>query len=54
VIAIPKTATPFRFRENLSVFDFNLTGKEMSEISRMARPNSRLVNEPQWVSKWDV
>jgi diketogulonate reductase-like aldo/keto reductase len=53
VIAIPKTATPFRLKENLSVFDFKLTDEEMSEISRMPRPNSRLVNEPQWVPKWD-
>jgi 2,5-diketo-D-gluconate reductase B len=53
VAAVPKTAQPARLRENLSVFDFRLSDIEMSEIRRLVRPNSRLVNEPQWVPKWD-
>ena len=53
VAAIPKTAQPARLRENLSVFDFRLSDIEMGEIRRLVRPNSRLVNEPQWVPKWD-
>jgi 2,5-diketo-D-gluconate reductase B len=53
VAAIPKTSQPDRLKENLSVFDFQLTSDEMREIGAMVRPNSRLVNEPQWVPAWD-
>jgi 2,5-diketo-D-gluconate reductase B len=53
VIAIPRTSKPERLRENLAVLDFQLTGDEMSQISRMTTPNSRLINEPQWVPRWD-
>jgi diketogulonate reductase-like aldo/keto reductase len=53
VIAIPKTSKPERLKENLDVFDFRLTSTEMDQISAMAVPNSRLINEPQWVPLWD-
>ena len=53
VIAIPKTSKPERLKENLDVFDFRLTDEEMDQISRMTVPNSRLINEPQWVPHWD-
>jgi 2,5-diketo-D-gluconate reductase B len=53
VIAIPKTSQPQRLKENLAVFDFRLTDAEMDQISGMAEPNSRLINEPQWVPRWD-
>jgi 2,5-diketo-D-gluconate reductase B len=52
-IAIPKTSKPDRLKENLSIFDFRLTDEEMDQIGRMAAPNSRLINEPQWVPYWD-
>ncbi len=44
---------PERLKENLAVFDLRLTGKEMDQISRMTIPNSRLINELQWVPGWD-
>lgn len=53
VIAIPRTSKPERLRENFAVLDFQLTDDEMSQISRMTTPNSRLINEPQWVPRWD-
>lgn len=53
VIAIPRTSKSDRLSENLDVFDFALTDNEMAEISSMAVPDSRLVNEPQWVPHWD-
>lgn len=53
LIAIPRTSKPERLKENLAVFDFRLTGEEMGQISRMTTPNSRLINEPQWVPVWD-
>ena len=53
VVAIPKTAKVERLAENLAVFDFALTDAEMARMSALTRPNSRLVNEPQWVAEWD-
>lgn len=53
VIAIPRTSKPERLKENLAVFDFRLTDGEMDQISRMTIPDSRLINEPQWVPRWD-
>ncbi|WP_047863758.1 aldo/keto reductase [Rubrobacter aplysinae] len=37
VIAIPKTASPERCRSNFEVFDFELSGEEMSSINALAR-----------------
>jgi 2,5-diketo-D-gluconate reductase B len=53
VVAIPKTAKSERLAENLDVFDFALTDAEMARMSALTRPNSRNVNEPQWVPEWD-
>lgn len=53
VVAIPKTARVERLKENLAIFDFALTGAEMTTMSALARPGSRLINEPQWVANWD-
>ena len=52
VIAIPKTATPSRIRENFACFDFALTIQEMAQLSSLARPNGRIVN-PANGPKWD-
>ncbi len=52
VIAIPKTATPSRLKENLSIFDFELSDDEMTKISRLAEPNGRVVNAI-WAPQWD-
>ena len=53
VVAIPKTARVERLAENLAIFDFALTDAEMARMSALTRPNSRNVNEPQWVAEWD-
>lgn len=52
-VAIPKTSKVERLSENLAVFDFALTDAEMARMSALTRPNSRLINEPQWVPEWD-
>lgn len=52
VIAIPKTSHFGRLEENLAVFDFALTDREMSAMSGLVQPGSRLIDEPQWVSNW--
>jgi 2,5-diketo-D-gluconate reductase B len=53
VAAIPRTSNPERLVENLAIFDFQLTDDEMDRISRLKRPNSRIINEPGWVPRWD-
>jgi diketogulonate reductase-like aldo/keto reductase len=53
VIAIPRTSKVERLRENLDVFDFSLTDAEMKAMSRLTRPNSRIIEEPAWVPAWD-
>jgi D-xylose reductase len=41
---VPKTANPARLRENLAIFDFNLTDEEMAAISALNR--NRRYNDP--------
>ena len=53
VIAIPRTSKAGRLRENLAIFDFELTAAEMDRISLLRRPGSKLINEPDWVPAWD-
>jgi diketogulonate reductase-like aldo/keto reductase len=53
VVAIPRTSRPERLRENLSVFDFQLTDTEMEQVGRLHRTGNHLVNEPDWVPEWD-
>ena len=44
-IAIPKSATPVRQLENISIFDFSLNEQEMSMISELSRPDGRIKNQ---------
>src|SRR3954453_2722285 len=44
-IAIPKSATPVRQLENISIFDFSLNEQEMSMISELSRPDGRINNQ---------
>ncbi|MGN6783297.1 MAG: aldo/keto reductase [Marmoricola sp.] len=41
-VPIPKSATPERQRENLAVFDFELTDDEVAAITALGRPDGRL------------
>jgi diketogulonate reductase-like aldo/keto reductase len=53
LIAIPKSSRRERLKENLDVFDFELSSGEMAELSALRRPGFHLINEPAWVAKWD-
>jgi diketogulonate reductase-like aldo/keto reductase len=44
-IAIPKSSSPARQLENISIFDFSLDEIEMSIISGLTRPNGRINNQ---------
>jgi diketogulonate reductase-like aldo/keto reductase len=51
-IAIPKSATPARIRENFAVFDFTLSPPEMTRLSGLKRKDGRIV-VPAGAPKWD-
>ncbi|GIO23504.1 aldo/keto reductase [Oceanobacillus sp. J11TS1] len=44
-IAIPKSATPSRQKENISIFDFELTKEEMTMINSLTKPDGRMKNQ---------
>jgi len=44
-ISIPKSSSPKRQLENLSIFDFSLNETEMREISDLTRPDGRINNQ---------
>lgn len=51
VAAIPRTSRIERLSQNIDVFDFELSGDEMRQISAMGTPKGRLVNvatAPEW------
>jgi diketogulonate reductase-like aldo/keto reductase len=53
VAAIPRSSRIERLEENIAIFDFELTGDEMTEIAKLARPSGRLVDyaysgAPNW------
>ncbi|MYL49909.1 aldo/keto reductase [Halobacillus litoralis] len=41
-VAIPKSSSPVRQRENLSIFDFNLTEEDMNRINQLTRQDGRV------------
>lgn len=53
VVAIPKSSSRERLRENFEVFDFELTATEMATMAGLSSRGLRLVNEPGWVPRWD-
>lgn len=53
VVAIPRTATPAHLKQNLEVFDFNLSDAEMAELKKLNATNMRVVNPPH-APKWDT
>jgi 2,5-diketo-D-gluconate reductase B len=53
VIAIPRTSRIERLRENLDIFDFELSTDDMDRMGALTRPGSKLINQPDWVPAWD-
>ncbi|SES64367.1 Aldo/keto reductase [Oceanobacillus limi] len=41
-VSIPKSASPMRQKENISIFDFSLNEEEMRIISSLTRPDGRI------------
>ncbi|KAA3510783.1 aldo/keto reductase [Agrobacterium vitis] len=53
-IVLSKTAKPERVAENFAVFDFQLSADEMALISKLARPDGRLVSPPGLAPDWNA
>ncbi|MGG6894883.1 aldo/keto reductase [Rhizobium sp. BR 315] len=53
VVALSRSSRADRIRDNVEVFDFELTSAEMSEIAKLATPGSRIVNPPGLAPAWD-
>ncbi|MUZ73940.1 aldo/keto reductase [Agrobacterium vitis] len=53
-IVLSKTAKPERVAENFAVFDFQLSADEMASISKLARPEGRLVSPPGLAPDWNA
>lgn len=52
-IALSKTAKPERVAENFDIFDFELSAEDMTSISKLARPDGRLVSPEGLAPVWD-
>jgi 2,5-diketo-D-gluconate reductase B len=53
IVVIPRTSKVERLAENAAIFDFTLSASEMTDISKLARRDGRLVNfsfsgSPKW------
>jgi diketogulonate reductase-like aldo/keto reductase len=46
IIAIPKTATPARMRENLDILGFQLDADDLARIAELDQPNGRVGPSP--------
>ena len=51
IVVIPRTSKVERLKQNLDIFDFELSKQEMADIAKLARPSGRVVNvgfAPAW------
>ncbi|MGZ5140998.1 MAG: aldo/keto reductase [Burkholderiales bacterium] len=53
IAAIPRSANPRHMAESLAIFDFELTGDEMSRITALKRPDGRIANPKGRAPAWD-
>lgn len=52
VAAIPKSATPENIKNNLNIFDFELSVEDMNKIHALARVDGRQI-DPEFAPEWD-
>src|SRR5262249_29778915 len=53
IVPIPRSSNAKRIAENLNVFDFALTDKEMKRIATLKRPDGRIANPAGRAPAWD-
>lgn len=53
-IALSKTAKPERVKENIAIFDFILDEADMAAITKLARPDGRIVSPTGLAPEWDA
>jgi 2,5-diketo-D-gluconate reductase B len=53
ICAIPRTATPEHQKQNLDIFDFELSDAEMKDLKALNATNMRVVNPPH-APQWDT
>lgn len=53
IVPIPRSANPARLAENLAVFDFTLSERQMARISSLARADGRIANPAGRAPAWD-
>lgn len=53
VAALTKTVSEARAKENLAIFDFELTREEMDAIFRLGSPQGRILNPSSLAQGWD-
>jgi len=54
VAAVPRALEKAHIAENLDVFDFSLSAKEMRRISALRSRNLRIADPPERAPKWDL
>ncbi len=52
LVAIPRSANHQRIADNIKVYDFELSADDMAVLSKLARPDGRVVNLA-FAPKWD-
>lgn len=54
IVALSKTATASRLKENFDIFDFALSDAEMKAIHALAKSDGRIVNPGHLAPEWDA
>jgi diketogulonate reductase-like aldo/keto reductase len=54
IVPIPRSTNPQRAAENIDVFDFTLSAAEMTRISGLTRPGSRIADPAGRAPDWDT
>ena len=53
VMAIPRTSKTERLKDNLNIFDFELSAEDVAQIDQLKKDNQRVVN-PSFAPDWDT
>ncbi|MBD1397223.1 aldo/keto reductase [Pontibacter sp. JH31] len=53
VLAIPRTSKVERLKDNINIFDFELSAEDVAQIDQLKKDNQRVVNPP-FAPDWDI